>query len=55
MDLDSPVQKPAKRARENGAPKFEAPRGVTVIEDDEEVVQLGMQKAMRRPRQGFQL
>ena len=51
MDLESPREKKSKRPRKDEAPKFKAPVGVTVIEDDEDLVQLGMQKAMRRPRQ----
>lgn len=51
MDLDSPEDKQSKRSRRDPAPKFKAPTGVTVIEDDEDVVQLGMQRQMRRPRQ----
>ena len=37
-------------SKDRGAKKQRAPVGVTIIADDEDEVQLGMQKAMRMPR-----
>lgn len=52
MDLEEPAGVEGSNAnkRSKGAETRKVPLGVTLIGDDEDEVQLGMQKAVRQPR-----